>query len=124
MTNSNRYSRTILAFILSAASMLATANESTNPWNNNACSVPEYDSKMLRAEEKGVVKLRFTTDANGNVLDASIEESSGFANLDRASMSALKSCRFTMANRKLQANTKETAENREPRLISFNWAIK
>lgn len=79
---------------------------------------------MLRGEEKGVVKLRFTTDTNGNVIDAAIEESSGFSKLDRASMTALKSCRFTMANHNGKPETSGTPEKRESRLISFNWAIK
>ncbi|MBC3807562.1 energy transducer TonB [Undibacterium seohonense] len=124
MTNSKFYTRAVFAFILSTTSFMASATESINPWNNNTCNMPEYDSKMLRGEEKGVVKLRFTTDTNGNVIDAAIEESSGFSNLDRASMSALKGCRFTMANHNSKPETTGTPEKRESRLISFNWAIK
>lgn len=117
-------SRTVFALILSASALIVNASESTSPWVNQSCSMPEYDRKMLRAEEKGVVKLRFSTDLNGNVVDAKIEESSGFANLDRASMSALKSCRFVTENQSKKSDSNIIAGQLPSRVISFNWAIK
>lgn len=127
MKNSTLFSRTLIALFLSLTSIAASANETSNPWISNACSAPEYDSSMLRGEEKGIVKLRFITDSIGNVVDAKIEESSGYAKLDRASMAALKNCRFTAASNNDNINTSNAAnspENKASRLISFTWAIK
>ncbi len=124
MSKSTIFSRTIFALLFSASALIANASESTSPWANQSCSMPEYDRKMLRAEEKGVVKLRFSTDLNGNVVNAKIEESSGFTNLDRASMSALKSCRFEAENQSKKTDSNIPAEQLPSRVISFTWAIK
>lgn len=124
MKNSTIFTRAFFALCLSFTSIAASANETSNPWTNSACNAPEYDSSMLRGEEKGIVKLRFTTDNSGNVVDAKIEESSGFAKLDRASMAALKNCRFHSSNQIQANNTNNLPENMTSRLISFTWAIK
>ncbi|MFZ6817147.1 energy transducer TonB [Undibacterium sp. Ji22W] len=125
MKTSTHFSRTaiatVLATVLAGTSMIANANESSNPWTNNTCNAPEYDGSMLRGEEKGSVKLRFTTDASGNVVDAKVEESSGHAKLDRASMAALKSCRFAVTN---SVNTDTSNDSKASRLVTFSWMIK
>lgn len=129
MKTSTLFSRTLIALFLSVTAISASANETNNPWTNNACSAPEYDSSMLRGEEKGIVKLRFITDTSGNVVDAKIEESSGYAKLDRASMAALKSCRFNAMNSAVNnvsdtSHVANSTESKTSRLISFTWAIK
>ncbi|MBC3875257.1 energy transducer TonB [Undibacterium flavidum] len=125
MKTSTHFSRTafstILATLLAGSSLIASASESSNPWTNNTCSAPEYDGSMLRGDEKGSVKLRFTTDASGNVVDAKIEESSGHAKLDRASLAALKSCRFAATN---SINTSASNDSKASRLVTFAWMIK
>lgn len=121
MKTSTHFSRLVFAILLATTSLIASANESSNPWTNNTCNAPEYDGSMLRGEEKGSVKLRFTTDANGHVVDAKIEESSGHAKLDRASMAALRSCRFAVAN---SVNTNASNESKASRLVTFAWMIK
>lgn len=126
MKTSTHFSHIVFATLLAGTSLIASASESSNPWTNNTCSAPEYDGSMLRGEEKGAVKLRFTTDANGNVLDAKIEESSGHAKLDRASMAALRNCRFSVtpavANNS-EANKYDT-NKQASRLVTFAWMIK
>ncbi|MBR7800080.1 energy transducer TonB family protein [Undibacterium fentianense] len=114
-------SRFVIAIALSAGAMHSHANETKNPWLNNACSMPEYDGSMLRGDEKGTVKLRFATDASGKVIDAKIEESSGYVKLDRASIAALKNCRFDGAS---NAAIAESAEAQNAKRITFAWSIK
>lgn len=121
MKTSILFSRFVFAIACAATSLAANASESANPWTNNTCNAPEYDGSMLRGEEKGSVKLRFTTDTNGNVVDAKIEESSGFAKLDRASMAALRNCRFNVTS---SINTNNANDNKGSRLVTFAWMIK
>lgn len=126
MKTSTHLSRFVLASLLAGTSLIAHASESSNPWTNNTCSAPEYDGSMLRGEEKGSVKLRFTTDVNGNVLDAKIEESSGHAKLDRASMAALRNCRFNVVPAVADSNAENKFDTNKQasRLVTFAWMIK
>jgi TonB family protein len=107
----------LLTALLTFSSFYATANETTNILTMSACKIPEYDAQMLSKEETGKVKLRFTTDVQGKVLDAKIEESSGSINLDKASLIALKNCQFKPA---------KSIEliNKASNLIAFAWSIK
>lgn len=60
----------------------------------NSCAKPEYPRKSLRNEEQGTVKLQFLIGVDGRVVDAKIEKSSGFKDLDKAARDALGLCRF------------------------------
>jgi protein TonB len=51
----------------------------------------------LHNEEQGSVNVRLTIGADGSVLDATIEKSSGFKDLDRATLKAWSLCHFTPA---------------------------
>ena len=117
MYANSRLVATIVGSLLSLACLSASADETSNVLKMNACEMPEYDAQMLRKEEKGQVKLRFSTDANGKVTEAKIEESSGSANVDKASLSALKNCQF---------DAKKSADivSKPSHLIAFTWAIK
>ncbi|WP_211466439.1 TonB family protein, partial [Collimonas silvisoli] len=48
------------------------------------CEKPEYPRTSLRNEEEGVVTVKLTIGADGNVVDSAVEKSSGFRDLDRA----------------------------------------
>jgi protein TonB len=61
------------------------------------CEKPEYPRTSLHNEEQGSVNLRLTIGADGSVLDATIEKSSGFKDLDRATLKAWSLCHFTPA---------------------------
>lgn len=61
------------------------------------CEKPEYPRTSLRNEEEGSVNVTLTIGANGSVVDAAIEKSSGFKDLDRATLKAWSLCRFTPA---------------------------
>jgi len=61
------------------------------------CEKPEYPRSSLRNEEEGMVTVKLTIGADGNVLDSSIEKSSGFKDLDRATVKAWSLCHFSPA---------------------------
>jgi protein TonB len=58
------------------------------------CAKPEYPSASRRLEEEGTVTLKFLIGADGRVLQAEIEKTSGFARLDEAARGALSKCQF------------------------------
>ena len=58
------------------------------------CRKPEYPSASRRNEEEGTVQLRFLIGADGQVMESSIEKSSGFSRLDEAARAALSRCQF------------------------------
>lgn len=61
------------------------------------CEKPEYPRTSLRNEEEGSVNVKLTISADGTVVDAAIEKSSGFKDLDRATLKAWSLCHFTPA---------------------------
>ncbi len=58
------------------------------------CAKPEYPSASRRLEEEGTVTLKFLIGADGRVLQAEVEKTSGFARLDEAARGALAKCQF------------------------------
>lgn len=58
------------------------------------CAKPDYPSASRRMEEEGTVTLKFLIGADGKVLQADIEKSSGFNRLDEAARNALSKCQF------------------------------
>lgn len=63
----------------------------------NACAKPRYPRASLRANEAGIVKLKFLVGADGRVIESKIERSSGYARLDEAAREALSLCSFKPA---------------------------
>jgi protein TonB len=59
-----------------------------------ACQKPQYPSKSLRNEEEGVVTLEFLIGIDGRVVEAKIQSSSGYKDLDNAARAALSLCKF------------------------------
>ena len=62
-----------------------------------SCKRPEYPSASLDHKEEGTVVTVLTIDVDGRVLDGNIEKSSGFANLDNATLQAWTLCKFEPA---------------------------
>jgi protein TonB len=58
------------------------------------CAKPDYPSASRRMEEEGTVTLKFLIGADGKVLQADIEKTSGFTRLDEAARNALSKCQF------------------------------
>jgi protein TonB len=61
------------------------------------CEKPEYPRTSLRNEEEGIVTVRLTIGADGNVVESAVEKSSGFRDLDKATLKAWSLCHFTPA---------------------------
>ena len=59
-----------------------------------SCAKPDYPSASRRLEEEGTVTLKFLIGADGRVLQAEIEKTSGFNRLDEAARNALSKCQF------------------------------
>jgi protein TonB len=57
------------------------------------CDKPEYPRASLVNEEQGTVVLSLQISIDGKVTDSKVEKSSGFKNLDKATMK-LASCHF------------------------------
>jgi len=60
----------------------------------HSCSKPDYPPASVRAEETGVVSLRFLIDLDGHALKAEVVHSSGHKRLDEAARAALGLCKF------------------------------
>lgn len=65
--------------------------------NSANCEKPEYPSASRRLEEEGTVSLRFLVGADGKVVQAEIEKSSGYKRLDEAARAGLSRCAFKPA---------------------------
>ncbi|MBU6468588.1 MAG: energy transducer TonB [Betaproteobacteria bacterium] len=61
------------------------------------CTAPEYPALARRNAEEGKVLLSFLINAEGQVENSKVLQSSGFSMLDEAALKALSQCRFTPA---------------------------
>jgi protein TonB len=64
--------------------------------NLNDCK-PEYPRASLLAEETGLVRVQFEVGPEGQLLSATVVKSSGFRNLDKATVNGLSRCKFRPA---------------------------
>ncbi|MFC0250542.1 energy transducer TonB [Massilia consociata] len=62
--------------------------------DTNKCARPEYPSEEAAQQHRGTVQWRFLIGADGWVVDAKLDKSSGYPALDEAARSALVKCRF------------------------------
>lgn len=62
----------------------------------NACK-PVYPKASLMAEETGTVRVQFEIGADSQLVGVSIVKSSGFKNLDNATVNGLSHCKFKAA---------------------------
>jgi len=86
--------RLILAAALCGASFAASAADSVASLDTKTpCDKPEYPRASLVNEEQGTVVLALEIGVDGKVMDSKVEKSSGFKNLDKATMK-LASCHF------------------------------
>ena len=74
--------------------MVAVARLPATLQASGTCQKPEYPSISKRKEEEGTVLLKFLIGVQGQVLDSTIERSSGFVRLDEAARDALAQCQF------------------------------
>jgi protein TonB len=64
----------------------------------NGCK-PDYPRSSLLAEEQGTVRVQFMIGADAKLISATVLKSSGFENLDRATVKGLSRCKFKAAYR-------------------------
>jgi len=63
----------------------------------SSCAKPQYPHEELMAGHHGTTTLRFQVSAGGDVLDARVARSSGYASLDEAARAAILKCHFVPA---------------------------
>lgn len=114
MSSTSRLSFLAAALFMSLTSPYTMADEGVKTPRLVACAKPAYDEKSITKEEEGIVKLALQIGANGKVMDAKLLSSSGYANLDKASLSAVQGCSFTVS---------ATDAPLTPSNISFNWIL-
>ena len=89
----NLISRTALFAALALAANAALADSMVAIDTKFPCDKPEYPRASLVNEEQGTVVLALQIGADGKVMDSKVEKTSGFKNLDKATMK-LASCKF------------------------------
>ena len=94
--SSRTYLIAALGLFMMAASTGASARE-VSQINTNDCRVPVYRHDWETSEESGDVRLAFQIDAKGKVTAVKLVESSGWPDLDAASVRSLKQCVFKSA---------------------------
>ena len=102
------------ALLVSLTSTMAMADEDVKAPRLLACAKPAYEEKSITREEEGIVKLALQISADGKVVQAKLVSSSGYANLDKASLNAVQGCSFTAS---------ATEAPLTPSNISFNWVL-
>lgn len=112
MSTTTRFLSLASVLLLSLMSSVAMANEGIKTPRLIACTTPTYEDKSIVREEEGIVKLALRIGVDGKVVDAKVLTSSGFANLDKASLNAVQGCNFT-------ANMSDSVWAN----ISYNWIL-
>ena len=82
-----------------------------------SCAKPDYPSASRRLEEEGTVGLKFLIGADGRVLQAEIEKTSGFPRLDEAARNALSKCQF-------RAGTIDGKAEQSWASIKYTWRLE
>lgn len=76
----------------------------------------EYPKTSLMNEEQGAVAMLFLVSADGSVLDAKVEKTSGHKNLDKAAVKAISACKF-------KPGTKDGVLAQTWAKVSYVWAL-
>jgi len=90
MLSTKRFSTVLSALLLSLAAPLAMA-ATVDPKD---CETPDYPARWQNDGESGNVVVAYLIGADGKVLETKLVESSGFANVDRASVRSGTRCKF------------------------------
>lgn len=84
---------------------------------SGTCKTPAYPVTSMIHNEKGTVTLVFLTDKDGQFVDAIIEKSSGYVNLDYAAQLALSRCR-------MKPSVDEKVPVKPWKKIQFVWKLE
>ena len=84
----------LVCFMLASMPVFDASAGEAAPIDTSTCLVPAYRHDWEINEESGQVLLAFQLDAKGKVKSVKLVESSGWPDLDSASVRALKQCVF------------------------------
>jgi TonB family protein len=100
------------ATLFACATLQAHAGEAAHI-DTGDCNVPAYLHEWQVNDESGEVLLSFQVDAKGKVKSIKVVESSGWPDLDLASVRSLKRCVF-----------KNAAAAKDWESVKFTWVLK
>lgn len=103
------------ALLLSVLSSTSFAAEVPASFDAKNCKA-EYPKASLMNEEEGAVSMAFLVAADGSVLDAKVEKTSGFKTLDKAAIKSLSACRF-------KPGTKDGAPAQTWTKVDYVWKL-
>ncbi|MDO9191307.1 MAG: energy transducer TonB [Undibacterium sp.] len=115
MFATTRFSSVVTALLLTFFSASAMADEAAKVDHVLACSKPSYDDRSIINDEEGIVKLALLVGADGKVVDAKLLASSGYSNLDKASIRAVQGCSVKPSIPEAPASSWAN--------VSFNWIL-
>ena len=111
-----KFAATALATLMfGAVASIATAGEVPATFDAKNCKA-EYPKAALMNEEQGVVSMMFLVSADGKVLESKLEKTSGFKNLDKAAMAAVKECKFKPGSKDGKPDTTWTK-------VDYAWSL-
>jgi protein TonB len=95
----------------------SSSDKAASTESRSGCSAPTYPEESALNGDQGTTTLALLIGENGKVLDAKIDRSSGFADLDRAAKKALSLCTFQPATRQGQLQQSWAK-------LSWKWQLK
>lgn len=98
-------------------STAGSSNKAASTDSRSGCAEPVYPDESATNGDEGTTTLALMIGEDGKVLDAKIDRSSGFADLDRAAKKALVLCTFHPATRNGQPQQSWAK-------LSWKWQLK
>ena len=113
-----RFISVVAAGLLLSAGVSSTSMAAEVPASFDAktCKA-DYPKASLMNEEQGVVSMSFLVAADGSVMEAKLEKTSGFKNLDKAALKSLSACKF-------KPGTKEGVPAQTWTKVQYAWALE
>jgi protein TonB len=93
MSTNSRYVKLLAVLLLSGMGLSAVAAEVPATFDPKSCKA-EYPKASLMNEEQGTVSMSFLVSPDGSVVEAKLDKTSGFKNLDKAAIKSLSACKF------------------------------
>jgi len=107
------------ALSLASLSTQAWAGEASARVDTHDCGVPEYKQEWQADEETGEVVVAFKVDPSGKVKDVKLVASSGYPDLDSASVRTIKRCVFKSGVSAAPAASSAAWES-----VKVSWVLK
>ena len=110
-----RSMKVLAAVSLSLMAVTASAAEVAASFDPAKCKA-EYPKASLMNEEQGTVSMSFLIGPDGGVVEAKLEKTSGFKNLDKAAIKSLSACKF-------KPGTKDGAPAQTWTKVDYAWKL-